>query len=131
MSKDSHLENVFFKSRPKTYLALQRLVMSSAKAQKNLGKKGIFGGDKFEPSFNAFKRSVFDLCEAIDIDGDMVVIHMDDSWSKFRENQNYLAYIDHMLMHFRSIYPSWPDAYTFWDGYFQETQKQGIKRLNK
>lgn len=131
MSQDPHLENVFFKSRPKTYRALQQLVRFAAKSQNNLGKKGLFGGDKFQPAFNDFKRSVYELCEALDEDGDMVVIHMDDSWSKFGQDKNYLAYINHMMDHFKTLFPNWPDAYSFWDGYYNETQKQGIKRLNQ
>ena len=75
MSQDRFLERVFFQSRPKTYRALQRLVMAAAKAHNNFGKKGIFGGDKFIPAYTEFKRSVFELCEAIDIDGDMIMIH--------------------------------------------------------
>lgn len=106
------------------------MVRFAAKSQKNLGKKGLLGGDKFQPAFNEFKRSVYELCEALDVDGDMVVIHMDDSWSAFRKNGNYLAYIDHMLIHFKTLYPNWPDAYSFWDGYYKETQNQGLKRLN-
>ena len=130
MSRNPHLEAAIFKTRPKTYRALQRLVTSSAKAQKNKGKKGILGGDKFQPAFSGFKKNLYELCKAIDVDGDMVVYHMDDSWSRFREDGNYLVCIDHMLLHFKVLYPCWPDAYSFWDTYFKESQKKGIKRLN-
>jgi len=46
------------------------------------------------------------------------------------KSQNNLAYIDHMLVNFKVLFPNWPDAYLFWDGYFKESQKQGVKRLN-
>jgi hypothetical protein len=129
MSHDPYIEKMMYSSRPNTYKALQRLVMSAATANKKHGKKGFLGNDKFAPAFDLFKRRVFELCEALDRDGSMILVHMDNSWSRFREHRNYLVYIDAMMNHFKSMFPNWPDAYEFWDTYFKETQKHGIKRL--
>lgn len=128
MADQTGIEGVFFSSRPKTYRALQRVVTAAAEANSNLGKKGLFGGDKHASSFEKLKHRLRDLCNAIDTDGDMIVIHADDSWAQFQQTGDHLLLIDRLLTSFKKIYPNWPDAYEYWEAFYSRAHAKGIKK---
>ena len=128
VSGNSAIEGAFFASRPVTYRALQRVVMAAAHANTQIGKKGLFGGDKHAVAVEELKVRLRELCKAIDTDGDMIYVHMDDSWSRFSQHRDYLLFTNDLIAVFKQVYPNWPDAYRYWSEFFQRAHQQGIKR---
>lgn len=124
---NKELELLYFSSRPKTYSALQAVVVSAAKANSSLGKRGLFGGDKHLPAYNKFKTKLEKLCRAIDTDGYVMPVNVDDSWRVFEEDGNYLKFIDNLINLFGKVYPNWSDAYKYWEEFYLRAKNQGAK----
>src|SRR5688500_13121832 len=102
--------------------------MAAAEANSTRGKKGMFGGDKHAVAVEKLEGRLRELCGAIDTDGDMIVVHINDSWSRFSEHRDYLLFTNDLIDVFKQVYPNWPDAYCYWSEFFQRAQQQGIKR---
>lgn len=119
---DDLIKRAYFDPRPQTFKALQRFVHSCAKANSAYGKKSLFGKDKYAPAVENMKQRLEELCFAIEQDGDMFAVDLDSSWAEFRRTGDYCWYIDRMIGQFKQVYPSWPDAYAYWDAFYKQVK---------
>ncbi len=123
MDKQTVLD-LYFSTRPKTFKALQRLVMAASDAQNARGKKSMFGADKFQPACQKFRSALVELANAASVDGDCVTVHLDDSWSRYRGDNDIIELANSMLKQFKIAFPNWPDAYAFWDEFYIESENE-------
>lgn len=125
-TSDYQLADAFFGACPVTFKALQKMVMTAAKTSKTVGKRGLFGTDKHEKSVPVFLDSVKNLCNAIDVDGDMQILRICEPLSN---DGNHLRYANELVAGFKKGFPNWEDAYVYWDAFYKRSQEQGIKRF--
>jgi len=95
---------LFEHEAPKTYGAMQRLVMSMADAAKNTGKRSIFGKDKGAVAFEKYLTQLADTVRAMS--DDRLFAPTDES-KVVRER------LFQKIELFAMGYPNWKDAYGF------------------
>jgi hypothetical protein len=89
---------------PRTYTAMEHLVMAMADAYNNRGKKSLFGYDKGLKSYLKFEEKLKDALIAMTLDG---LVDRGGRVDVYRER--FLVVLDA----WEAIFPNWPDAYTF------------------
>lgn len=106
VATNKNIEMIAATIYPKSMRHLQQLLMDADECAKNYGKKGIFGGDKFQPKFEAFQRTVLTCAFALT---------EDNALSDPTDVQQSIAAIDKALNMLSQAYSSWPLAFEFWD----------------
>lgn len=108
------LESVLMRSFPNSFSHLQKIVMDCEKCTKNVGKKSIFGGDKFKSANEKLIARVQKTQQ---------MLALDLSPERVNTAAKTLDEIDAALQLFKTTYPNWPAAYDFWDFWYLESKK--------
>lgn len=103
-STDWGQAQVLQNAAPHTYTALEHLVMAMAEANKNQGKKSLFGVDKGLKAYRRFEEKLSDT---------LLALHLDGLVSRTAPAGEYRRQLAAALDVFSQAFPNWPDAYEF------------------
>jgi hypothetical protein len=96
---------------PRSMKHLQQLIMDADACSKCVGKKTLFGKDKFAPKLFAFERTLITCAIALEEDGQL---------GNSRDSKQSLEAIDKAMGMLAAAYSSWPAAFEFWEAYCSE-----------
>lgn len=99
----------FAKSYPRSFRQLQDMTLAAVKAQRNSGKRSIFGKDKGAEAFNKFMHVATKLCETLVQEG---------ATRTGPDESNELEKINFIIQSFFFAYPNWKDAEPVWGGFY-------------
>mgnify|MGYP003381692776 CR=1 FL=1 len=99
----------FAKSYPRSFRLLQDMTLAAAKAQRNSGKRSIFGKDKGAEAFSNFMHVATNLCSTLRQEG---------AASMGPNEANELEKINFIVQSFFLAYPNWKDAEPVWGGFY-------------
>lgn len=102
------VERMLSHQYPHSMRHLQQLIMDAERCQQNHGKKGWFGGDKYQPALERFQNTL----------GRCMVALVDDS--KLANLNDPIAAIEAVntaMGMFQMAYNNWPDGFSFWRAY--------------
>lgn len=106
MAGNEYFQEKFKLTKPRTYIAIQKLVVSMSKVVKSQGKKTWFGRDKGLSSLQDFFDRLSDAITAMKLEKR---IHDDDD--AFGVQAALIAEISE----FELAHPNWQDAYGFFN----------------
>ncbi|GEK49171.1 hypothetical protein HPA02_34540 [Bisbaumannia pacifica] len=104
MAGNKAIQREFQDTRPRTYIALQKLVIAMAKVVPSQGKRTWLGRDKGVAALQTFFDRLSDTITAMHLEGR---IHPDE------DSLCIQAAIDCELIDFEKAHPNWQDAYHF------------------
>lgn len=104
MAGDKRMQRDFQNNRPRTYIALQKLVLSMAKVVKYQGKKTWLGRDRGISALHEFTERLSEAITAMTLEG-----RVNSSDESFDIECALLLEV----MDFADAHPNWQDAYEF------------------
>ncbi len=91
---------------------LQQLIMDLEECAKSIGKKTIFGGDKLDKAKNKLFATLKQSAIGLAADGYLA--------SEDVDIRLVFAAVNDALNDLRLIYVNWPQAFAFWDHWYEE-----------
>lgn len=118
MATNEVAERMLVQAYPAALRHLQQLLMDADACHKNIGKRGIFGGDKFKPALDRFACTLGRCMEALVEDGHLQ--NLDDA-------EAAIDAVSEAMRRMKLAYSSWPLAFDFWLKYeFSYRDSRGL-----
>ena len=106
---------------PRTYTAMEHLIMAMADAHNNHGKTTFFGNDKGLKSYMKFEEKLKGTLLAMTMDG---LVSRTATANEFRET------LETVVDAWFEIFPNWPDAKSFSEEKIFATPKAGNQLIS-
>jgi hypothetical protein len=98
------------------------LIMAAEKAGNSVGKKTLFGSDKWAPAHDKFLQQFAALGIGLIIKG--VVKSLDDRVSVIKASDEFMIQIS-------TVYPNWPTAHRYWQIFVAEMRSKFPSSVDK
>jgi len=114
MGTNKQGEQALVVAYPNSLRHLQQLIMDLETCAKNIGKKTLFGNDKFKPAEQKILETLKSCAIGLALDG-----YLSQDYGKVSMGQ-VLATVNTALNEFRLVYGNWPLAFYFWDVWYEQ-----------
>ncbi len=118
MATDRLQERIVAGDYPSAMRHLQKLILDSEACSKSYGKKGIFGGDKFEPAFEKFMTTLATCIKALSADG-----HITD----IDDTEDAVDRLHFAMKRLEQVYGSWPLGFQFWHSWYVQFKAKAVQ----
>lgn len=98
---------------PSSMKHLQQLIMDAESCAKSVGKKSLFGKDKFKPALDKFHQTLAACVMSMENDG-----HIKDP----RNSSESLKQVNWAMQMLKETYSSWPHSFQFWESWYSSNQ---------
>jgi len=112
MGTDRGKELIAIAMYENSFKHLQQLIIDSDKCYKNHGKKSLLGKDKFEPSYDEFKKTIAKCIRGL-IDDGYIALPQDDEISCIKS-------LNKAMRQLEEVYGNFNYGFAFWNGYYEE-----------